>query len=166
MQGGALSNPADSRFDRGNLNGDARHNINLGVLYAPSFQARALRFFNGWEWSSVTFWNSGYPIDPRAGVDLNSDLVLNDRPIGVARNSVAGPRFLQVDLRVARRVQWRDAQSLELFAESDNVLNTLNANCTNACTGAVVNRQDAVDFGRITTARAARRVQFGFRYAF
>lgn len=139
---------------------EPRHHLNMAALYAPSVERGTPRLLNGWEWSTVTFWNSGYPIDPRAGVDLNSDLVLNDRPLGVARNSVAGPRFLQIDVRVARRLQWH-AQTFELFGESDNVLNSLNANCTNACTGAVVNRQDAVDFGRITTARAARRVQLG-----
>lgn len=166
MQGGALSNPADRRFDRGDLNGDARHTLNLAALYAPQFQTRFLRFFNGWELSSTAFWNSGYPIDPRAGVDLNNDLVLNDRQIGVARNSVVGPRFLQVDVRVIRRVRWLDSHALELFVESDNLLNTVNANCTNACTDAVVNRQDAVDFGRITGARPGRRVQLGVRYSF
>jgi hypothetical protein len=166
MQGGALSNPFQRTFDYGALNGDARHSLNFAILYAPSTRIRLLRFVNGWEVAPMGFWNTGYPIDPRAGVDLNSDLVLNDRNVGVAKNSVDGPGFLQFDVRLLRRIRWMDTQSLELMVESDNVFNTLNANCANACTGAVVNREAAVDFGRITSARTARRVQFGLRYSF
>jgi hypothetical protein len=166
MQGGALSNPFQRTFDYGALNGDARHSLNFAILYAPSTRIRLLRFVNGWEVAPMGFWNTGYPIDPRAGVDLNSDLVLNDRNVGVAKNSVDGPSFLQFDVRLLRRIRWMDTQSLELMVESDNVFNTLNANCANACTGAVVNREAAVDFGRITSARTARRMQFGLRYSF
>jgi len=107
-----------------------------------------------------------YPIDPRAGVDLNSDLTLNDRNIGTSKNAGVGRDYLQFDARLLRRFRWRDTHSLELIAESDNLFNTLNANCTAACTGAVVNLQTAADFGRVTTARTGRRVQFGLRYSF
>lgn len=159
MTGGALANPLDRRYDYGNLNGDLRHNLNYAITYAP-------KFFYGFELSSLGFWNSGYPIDVRAGVDLNADLILNDRNVGVSRNSLTGPRLLQIDFRLTRRFRFADKHTLELIAESDNLLNSLNANCSAGCTGAVVNREGALDFGRITSARTNRRIQFGFRYAF
>jgi hypothetical protein len=52
--------------------------------------------------------------------------------------------------------------------EAENALNHTNANCSTAggCSGAVVNTATAVDFGRITSARTARNVQFGFKFVF
>lgn len=166
LTGGALSNPVDRRFDRGNTNADLRHSANFAFTVAPATLVPALRWFQGFEIASLGFYNSGYPVDVRAGADLNSDLILNDRNPGISRNSVQGPRFLQFDVRVSRRIRFLDRHTLELMVESDNVLNTLNANCTAACTGAVINLQTASDFGRITSARNSRRVQLGIRYAF
>ena len=54
-----------------------------------------------------------------------------------------------------------------MIAESENLLNRLNASCSiTGCTGAVVNRDGAADFGRITGTRAGRNFQFGMRYSF
>ncbi|MDX2269527.1 MAG: TonB-dependent receptor [Bryobacter sp.] len=166
LTGSAYSNPVDRRFDRGNLNGDLRHSVNFALLYAPQFQAAWLKWTRGFELSTLGFYNSGYPIDVRAGVDLNADLVLNDRNPGIGFNALNGPDLFQLDARIARKIRIREGHTLELLLESDNLTNRLNANCTAGCTNAVVNRDGAADFGRITSARIGRRVQFGVRYAF
>jgi len=117
--------------------------------------------------SALTFYNSGFPINALAGTDLNNDLVLNDRRPFRARNDVAGPDFFQTDVRVARRFAIGGLRSLELILESENVFNRLNASCTIAgCTSAVVNRDGAADFGRITGTRPGRNIQFGARASF
>lgn len=167
LEGGALTDPSLRRRDRGNANADVRHNWVLQGLWAPSFQAKSAKWFNGFEISSVVFFNSGYMINPLAGTDLNNDLVLNDRLPFRSRNSFTGPTFFQLDLRLTRRIRIADKQSLELIAESENLLNRLNAACSiTGCTGAVVNRDGAADFGRITATRAGRNFQFGMRYSF
>jgi hypothetical protein len=102
-----------------------------------------------------------------AGVDLNNDLVLNDRPLFLGRNSITGPNMLDLDLRLARRFVYRERYNLELIAESENLANRLNANCgTAGCTSSVVNQWTAADFGRITATQPGRKIQFGVRVSF
>ena len=167
LQGGALSNPADRRFDYGNSNGDIRHSFNAQALWAPRFQSAAIKWVNGFEFSSMSWWNSGFRVNAVAGTDLNNDLVLNDRLPGRSRNSFAARDYFQVDFRLARRIPIREKHFLELIAESENLFNRLNANCgTEGCSGAVVNRDGALDLLRITSARQGRQFQFGMRYSF
>lgn len=162
LEGGALTDPSQRSRDRGNANADVRHNWVMQGLWAPE-----VKWLKGFETSSVVFFNSGYMINPLAGTDLNNDLVLNDRLPFRARNSVNGPGFLQIDFRLTRRIRLAEKHTLELIAESENLTNHLNAGCSIAgCTGAVVNRDGAADFGRITATRAGRNFQFGMRYAF
>ena len=167
MQGGAITDPSNRRFDYGNSNGDVRHSMNLQALYAPHFGQSALKWINGFELSTVTFYNSGFPINAVSGIDNNNDLAVNDRLPGRSRNSFFGPDFLQIDTRLSRRIKLRDRYNLELISEAENLLNRLNASCSiDGCTGAVVNRDGAADFLRITSARNGRQIQFGFRFGF
>ncbi len=167
LEGGSLMDPSSRSRDRGNANADVRHNWVLQALYAPVFQTPAMKWFNGFELSAVIFFNAGYMINPLAGQDLNQDLVLNDRLPFRGRNSVQGPAFFQNDVRLVRRIRFGEKNSLELIAESENITNHLNASCSiTGCTGAVVNRDGAADFGRITGTRTGRNFQFGMRYSF
>jgi hypothetical protein len=106
-------------------------------------------------------------VNATVGADLNNDLVLNDRALFRGRNAFTGPNYFQVDLRLSRRIRIADIGSIELMVESENLLNRLNASCSIAgCTGAVVSRDGAADFGRITGTRPGRYVQFGARVLF
>ena len=135
----------------GNAGTDVRHNIVLQGLYEPRF-GNGLRWINGFEISTMTYYNSGYPINIVSGVDLNNDGVLNDRPLYVGSNSISGPAMLQVDARLARTFVVREHYRLQALIEAENLLNSTNAACstTTGCTSAVVNASTAVDFGRIT----------------
>lgn len=167
LEAGSLADPSNRRYDRGNANADVRHNWVLQGLWAPVFQSPAMKWFNGFEFSSVVFFNSGYPVNALAGQDLNQDLVLNDRLPFRARNAFQGPSFFQLDSRLVRRIRFAEKHSLELISEAENLTNRLNAGCSIAgCSGAVVNRDGAPDFGRITSTRAGRNFQFGMRYSF
>lgn len=167
MQGGALMNPADRRFDYGNSNGDVRHNLTLQALYAPQFKSSSLGWLNGFQLSSIVFYNSGFPVNVLAGPDLNNDLITNDRNPGRSRNGLFGPGYFQMDFRLARSFTFAERWKLQLIAESENFTNRLNAGCSiEGCTGAVVNRDGAADLLRITSARAGRYFQFGFRVTF
>jgi hypothetical protein len=167
LEGGSLMDPSSRARDRGNANADVRHNWVLQGLWTPTFQATPAKWINGFEFSSTVFFNSGYPVNALAGQDLNQDLVLNDRLPFRGRNSFQGPRFFQMDARLTRRIRFVERQSLELIAESENLTNTFNPGCSIAgCTGAVVNRDGAADFGRVTATRPGRVFQFGMRYSF
>jgi hypothetical protein len=167
LEGGAVMDPSDVRRDWGASSGDVRHTLVAQWSYAPQATRRGLRWATGFELSALTFYNSGFPINTLAGVDLNSDLVLNDRRPFRARNDVEGPSFLQTDVRLVRRVTFGGQRAVEVILESENVFNRLNASCSIAgCTGAVVNRDGASDFGRITSTRPGRNIQLGTRVTF
>lgn len=162
LDGTTLSNPADRSFDYGNASTDVRHNFTAQGLWAPQF-----KWVKGFELSSVFFYNSGYPINAQAGADLNNDLILNDRIVGRGRNAFTGPNFAQMDVRLSRKIRILEHHTLELIAESENFLNRFNPGCSIAsCTSAVVNRDGAADFGRVTATRPGRVFQFGMRYSF
>ncbi len=167
-EGGAFEDPTNLHRDYGNADSDVRQNLVVQGLYEPRFTQPALHWINGLEISSMTFYNSGYPINIVSGVDLNNDGNLNDRPLFVGRNSIYGPSMLQMDARLARSFTLKERYRLQALLEAENLLNSTNANCstTTGCTGAVVNTATAVDFGRITSARTARNVQFGLKFTF
>ena len=167
QEGGALMDPTDRRRDYGTRNSDLRHSLVFQGLYAPRFASAVLRWINGLEFSTMTFYNSGFPVNATTGTDLNGDLVNNDRPLFRGRNDVKGPDYLQIDFRLVRRFVFRDHINIELIAESENLTNRFNANCSIAgCTSAVVNVATAADFGRIISVRPPRRFQFGGRFTF
>lgn len=165
--GGALMDPSNRRRDYGNYSSDVRHTFGLQGLYSPTF-TRATKWVNGFEFSAMLWYNSGYPVNAIAGSDLNNDLnTTNDRPLGVSRNSIQGPNFFQLDTRLSRTFAFRERYKVQLIAEAEHLTNRLNANCGIAgCSGAVVNNFNAADFLRITSARTPRRFQFGFRFFF
>ncbi len=167
QEGGAFMDPTNRRRDYGTRNSDLRHSFVFQGLYAPRFSNAGLSWINGFEFSLMNFYNSGFPVNAAAGVDLNGDLVNNDRPLYRSRNDVKGPDYWQAGFRLARRFKFRDRYGIELIAEAENLANRFNANCSIAgCTGAVVNVATAADFGRITSVRPPRRFQFGGRFSF
>src|SRR5262249_59728225 len=120
---------------------DQPNTVSAQWSYAPKFSSGAT-WLNGMQFSGTTFYGSGLPFSPAAGVDLNNDLVLNDRQIGTGRNSARLPNFFQTDLRVARRFSLGANRSIEALVESENLFDRVNGT-------AVVTTQRAADFGRI-----------------
>lgn len=77
---GAFSTPATNNLgdEWGPANGDVRHRAGI------SFSSNAIRGLN----ANVGFnWSSAPPLTIRTGHDDNGDLIFNDRPAGVGRNS-------------------------------------------------------------------------------
>lgn len=167
-EGGAITDPTNLRRDYGNADNDLRHYFVGQGLYEPRFKEPSLKWINGFEISSMVFYNSGYPINAVAGVDLNNDGVSNDRPLYRGRNDVRGPGLFQMDARLQRTFRIRERYRLVGLLEAENALNHLNAACSTAggCSGPTVNTATAKDFGRITSARTSRNVQFGFKFLF
>jgi len=167
MEGGALMDPTDPQRDWGASPGDVRHTVSAQATYSPELEASAVSWLNGFQFATLVFYNSGFPVNSLTGTDLNNDLVLNDRALFRDRNAFIGPDYFQVDFRLSRRFKFAGATAMELMVESENLLNRLNAACSTAgCTSAVVNREGAADFGRITSTRPGRYVQFGARFTF
>ena len=167
-EGGSISDPTNLRRDYGNADNDTRHNLVIQGIYQPSVAAHSWHWLNGFELSSMTFINSGYPINPIAGTDLNQDGVINDRPLFVSRNSLRGFGLSQEDAQIKRYFNFGERYHLAAFAQAENLLNTNNLNCntTTGCTGAVINAVNASNFLTEQSARTSRNMQFGMSLKF
>ena len=167
-EGGSVSDPTNIQRDYGNADSDVRHNLVVQGLYRPTFSEGDLRWLNGFELSTMTFLNSGYPINVTAGTDLNDDGVTNDRPLFESRNTLRGSGLSQVDGQVKRYFDFGERYHLAAFAIAENLLNTNNLNCSTStgCTGSVISTANASDLLRQTSARTSRNTQVGLKFTF
>jgi hypothetical protein len=167
-EGGAVSDPTNIHRDYGTADSNVGHNLVLQGLYQPAFREHSLRWVNDFEVSTITYINSGYPINVTAGTDLNNDGVLNDRPLFEARNSLTGRGFSQVSAQIKRYFNVGERIRLAAYIGAENLLNTNNLNCntTVGCTSSVVSTANSSDLLRETSAGTSRNVQIGFSVKF
>ena len=69
-------------------------------------------------------FNSGLPVNIPGNRDLNGDGVVNDRPIGIERNSLYLPAQKVVDIRYTRLIPLHGSVRAEIIAELKNAFNT------------------------------------------
>jgi hypothetical protein len=159
--------PADSvtlAGEVGRADFDRRHKLNLAGTYG--WKKDRIRL------GAVLTASSGAPFNILTGSDSNHDLVVTDRPLGVARNSGDGPAFAQLDLRFttvfrAPRPSSADPESakrentdnLELTIDLFNALDRINAT---SYVGVITSPL----FGEPTAARIPRTAQLSLRYRF
>lgn len=162
-EGGSISDPSNLNRDYGNADSDIRHNFTFQGIYTTKFSAPSLRWLSGFEFSTMAYLNSGFPINELAGVDLNNDGVNNDRPLFVGRNTLRGRGLKEVDAQAKRYFRINDRISIAGFMQIENAFNTNNLNCstTSGCSGAVINASNSSAFLTETAARTARNFQIG-----
>ena len=167
-EGGSVSDPSDIHRDYGNADSNVGHNFTMQGIYTTKFQSHELRLLNGFEFSTMTYLNSGLPINEIAGTDLNDDGVTNDRPVGVARNSLTGRGLKEVDGQVKRYFNIGERLHFAAFLQTENAFNSNNLNCntTSGCTGAVINAVNSSSFLSESAARTSRNVQIGGSFKF
>jgi hypothetical protein len=164
---GVFDLPADNRnlaSERGRSDFDRRHRFTTMGVY--EWRGAGLRL------GTVATFLSGAPYDITTGSDDNGDLVANDRPPGVTRNTGQGPGFAQVDLRLtkvfralrppsadpeSRKREYRD--NLELTLDAFNVFNRTNL-------ASYVGVISSPYFGRANAASRPRTLQACLRYRF
>ncbi len=166
--GAEIEDPSNLQRDYGRMTADLRHYWAFQALYKSPEMSGYMRPLSGIVLSTMTYMNSGYPLNPYAGSDLNKDGDSNDRPLFVARNSVNGPHFYQIDFRAARDFALWERWHVELRAEAQDLMNHQNANCnaTSGCSSALQNNVTTSTYDQIITARIPRQVQFGGRFYF
>ena len=165
------SGPFDLPADNGNFAAetgladfDRRHRLSVAGTYGWGRDRVRLG-------TSFTMASAG-PFDITTGSDDNHDLVANDRPAGVVRNSGTGSGLAQLDVRFttvfrAPRPPSADPQSakreqtdnLELNLDVFNALNAVNAT---TFVGVITSPL----FGQPDGARPARSMQLSLRYRF
>ena len=76
----------------------AKHRLNTSIKVRLPWNINSNTRFN---------WNTGRPYNLRTGRDDNQDTSTNDRPPGVPRNSLKGPGFFEVSMKLSKSVQLR-----------------------------------------------------------
>jgi len=155
------------RDERGRGDNDQRHVLAVsGVLAAPDTAGGGLwrRVIAGFQLSSIFRYGSALPFNILTGADRNNDTNVNDRPVGVGRNTGEGFDFAALDLRLSRRIRFNERLGLEVIAEGFNMFNRSNFQLPNGTfgSGAAPN----ANFGRPTAAADPRQIQFGLRLSF
>jgi len=105
---------------------------------------------------------SGKPVDITTGGDDNHDGILNDRPSGVARNSMAGPGTIDLDLNLSHDfplTKKKEAKVLSISLNSFNVLNHPNY-------VTYIGTISSPLFGRPAAAQPPRRMQLDVQFKF
>ncbi|HEX9202216.1 MAG TPA: hypothetical protein VF865_21840, partial [Acidobacteriaceae bacterium] len=135
---------------------DAAKNANPGPL---------MKALTGFEFAPIVSIASGFRANPITGLDSSREHIypFAARPAGLARNSLATPANVNIDLRVLRMVALGSGH-LDIVAESFNILNHRNVSLLNTAYGSDV--QPAANFASPIATASARRIQFSLDYEF
>jgi hypothetical protein len=127
-----LSDPTDINRDKAVVPFNQTHTFSLSGLLAPEVSGRGLgaAILRNNQLGFIVQANSGLPFNIRGNRDLNLDTVMNDRPLGVDRNSGRLGRVFNVDARYVRFIPLGRVRA-ELFVEAKNLFNTENVSAVN-----------------------------------
>ena len=154
------------RDDRGRGDNDQRHRLALsGTLEVPETKSDAgwRRVVEGFQLSYIFSYGSPLPFNIQTGADRNFDTNVNDRPVGVGRNTGEGFDFVSFDVRLSRRIRLTERLGVEVIAEAFNVFNRANLQLPNNVFGTGTTPSPA--FGKATGASDPRQLQFGLRFS-
>jgi hypothetical protein len=106
---------------------------------------------------------SGKPVNITTGDDDNHDGVLNDRPAGVARNTMAGPGLINLDLNLSHDFPLSKAKKeSKILSVSLNSFNVLNHPNYVTYIGTI----SSPLFGKPVAAQPPRRMQLDVQFKF
>jgi len=157
-------NNFDLRDDRGLSDNDQRHVLAVsGTLSVPEIRSESMwrPVVQGFQLGYLFRYGSRLPFNILTGGDRNFDTNVNDRPVGVGRNTGDGFDFASFDLRLSRRFRFSDRLGLEVIAEGFNVMNRSNLQLPNGFFGTGLTPSPS--FGKATAAGDPRQIQFGLR---
>lgn len=149
-------NNLDIRDDRGLSDNDQRHRLAV----SGSFE----QLPGGFVLSYIYAYESALPFNVQTGTDRNFDTSVNDRPVGVGRNTGRGFNFSSLDFRLDKIVRLSEHARLELIVESFNTFNRSNLQLPNRVFGAGITPLGS--FGAPTGAADPRQIQLGLRFSF
>lgn len=153
--------------DRGLSDNDQRHRLTLsGMFEAPRQTGKGFagKIVQGFQLSYIYSYGSSLPFNIVTGADRNFDTNVNDRPVGVGRNSGKGFSYASLDLRLSRRFRLSERMQLDALVEGFNVLNRANLQLPNNTFGTGATALPS--FGQTTAAADPRQIQFGLRLNF
>ena len=185
-----VQNSYSTKSERGPSVTDQRQRLTISAIEEPTpfaaGQKALAAVFNHWKISGIMTYGSGRPANASVSGDPNQDgNTSNDRLPKYGRNSLLGPDYASMDLRVARKIDLGGRFRLELTGESFNLLNRDNKRYvvtdngyTNAAGKFVKYSQSAggtyypayfqqpTSFMKPTTSFAPRQIQLSMRLNF
>jgi hypothetical protein len=148
------ANSYDAAADWGRADNDRLHKFDLLASTEPT------RFFTLGVGLSLY---SSKPVNITTGGDDNHDGILNDRPAGTGRDTMAGPGLIDLDLNLSHDFRLskakKEARVLSLSLNSFNALNHPNY-------VTYIGTQSSPLFGRPVAAQPPRRMQLGVQFKF
>jgi hypothetical protein len=182
-------NAFDINGENGRSNFDRRHKFVANAVYSPRVKSSSTfvrTAFDGWTLSPIfQFWtgipyngfvsgsfsgNSTVGVGTGAG-SLNRSGGANRFPL-VGRNDFSGPKVVNIDMRLSRRVYIKEKANVEFFIEAFNLFNRTQITGLNTTfytlSGTTLNYNST--FGSITEAGGTlyreRQVQLAVRFQF
>jgi hypothetical protein len=164
---GYPNDPANIEAEYGRSRGNERFRFVLsGIFHAPWALTVA----------PIYEYGSGQPWTHRLGYDFNGDGKNSDRPVGIGRNTVNGPPFRQLSLRVTKPFPVAGFGQVELIAEAFNITNITNYDVQSIVGGEFLSGPTAANpaaaavrnprFGQFTSTLPGREFQLGVRWVY
>ncbi len=106
---------------------------------------------------------SGKPVNITTGGDENHDGILNDRPAGIARNTMPGPGLIGLDMNLSHDFPLSKAKKeSRIFTLSLNSFNVLN----HPNYVSYIGTESSPLFGKPVAAQPPRRMQLDVQFKF
>jgi hypothetical protein len=161
--------------DKGPSDNDQRHRVVVSGTLGDGTSQAVHRALGGMQVGILFAYASALPFNPQAGVDLNNDTTINDRPLGMGRNSDRMPCWadsnlsaacgtMTFDLRLSRMLAFGARQRVELIVEGFNMFNRTNVVNINSNFGPGV--IPAATYKQVTAVADKRQFQLGARWSF
>jgi carboxypeptidase family protein len=141
------------------------HRFTLSFLeQAP----KSVPLLHDFKFSSLVAIESGRPFTVFTGFDANNDgNPLSDRPGALGRNTLMGPGFASVDVRVARLIKLTERLNGEFSVDFFNLFNRVNIrNLTTFYGSSDLNNPPVAGFGTPRDVFNPRQIQFGVKLKF
>src|SRR5262247_840372 len=141
------------------------HRFTLSLLEQTPKSVPLLRDF---KFSSLVAIESGRPFTVFTGMDANNDgNPFSDRPGTLGRNTLIGPGFASVDVRVARPIIMTERLNSEFSVDFFNLFNRVNIRDITTFYGSSnLNNPPVAGFGTPRDVFNPRQVQFALRLKF
>jgi hypothetical protein len=171
---GYPNDPANIESEYGPARGTEKYRVVLsGIFHAP-FRVNI---------APIIEYGSGQPWTHRLGYDYNGDGKNSDRPAGVGRNTMQGPRYRNVSLRLTKDIAAGGFGSVQAIAEAFNVFDFTNYDVQSVfggefLSGPTITNPNAkyvpnVDpvtgksrFGTFAAQLPSREIQLGIRWVY
>jgi len=171
-------NPFDLRSERALSRQDVRHRFVVNGLFDLPFgeeeekgagsQRDILigKILGHVEIAPIVTFSSGRPVNPLTGADEEHSRAfpLASRPLGLPRNTLRTPRFINFDLRVLKYFPMGERRKLDLVVEAFNLFNHPNVLGLNSFFGSGLTPISS--FRMPTSFAAPRQVRFSIDFEF